>query len=285
MVAKRVSEATIDVYTRHIYHFLLFLEQEKLEIRTVMSESIASFYSSSDKTNRTVAKELSALRSFFSYLIEDNIRTDNPLEIFESPKVASSFFESVTYDEVEAILDAIDISTKDPLFIRDKAMFELIYSCGLRVSELIHLQVADYREKERLLFVTGKGDVQRLIPVGDISHQLLLLYMNQSRNILIGTHIHNHTLFVGRRGKGLTRQGVWKRFTHYCSIANVEAKVHTLRHSFASHLIRGGADLRSVQELLGHKDIRTTQIYIHSQSEDMYQQYRTFHPDGQKDDL
>ncbi len=153
------------------------------------------------------------------------------------------------------------------------------------MSELINLKVGDYHEKEGLLSVKGKGDVQRLIPVGEIAVELLHLYLEKSRNILKGNHIHNHTLFIGRRGNMLTRQAVWKRFSTLLRNCSGESKVHTLRHSFASHLLRGGADLRSVQELLGHKDIRTTQIYIHSQSEDLYQQFRTFHPDGKKDEV
>jgi len=285
MVARRLSEATIDVYTHLIYHFLTFLEEGELDIIDVKSENITHFFADSLKNGRTISKEISALHSFFSYLIDVSYIRDNPTDLLDSPKIGNSFFKSVAYDEVDSILQSIDITTNDPLMIRDRALFELIYSCGLRISELISLQVSDYKEKERLLFIHGKGDVQRFSPVGEVAHELLMYYLEHSRRVLMCNHIHNHTLFIGRRGEKLTRQAISKRFASYCQKVGVRASVHTLRHSFASHLLRGGADLRSVQELLGHKDIRTTQIYIHSQTEDMYQQYRMYHPDGQKDDV
>jgi integrase/recombinase XerD len=285
MVARRLSEATIDVYTHLIYHFLTFIEEQKLDVKRIKSEDISKFFSDSVKSGRTISKEISALHSFFSYLLEISLITEDPTSLLDSPKIGNSFFKSVSYDEVDTVLQSIDISSGDPLMIRDRALFELIYSCGLRISELISLKVGDYKEKERLLFIQGKGDVQRFSPVGEVAHELLIYYLEHSRNILLHNHIHNHTLFIGRRGETLTRQAISKRFASYCKKVGVKASVHTLRHSFASHLLRGGADLRSVQELLGHKDIRTTQIYIHSQTEDMYQQYRTYHPDGQKDEL
>lgn len=284
MVARRLSRATIDVYTHLVLRFLLFIEDQKVAIKDIHRKDLTLFLADNEKSGRTISKEISALKSFFSYLTEHSLIEENPTLLLEAPRIGNSFFKSVAYDEVESILEAIDTSTTDPLLLRDKALFELIYSCGLRVSELINLQVSDYKEKERLLFVQGKGDIQRFIPVGEVAHELLTYYIEHVRGTLIHNHIHNHTLFIGRRGTKLTRQGVSKRFSTYCQIAGVSASVHTLRHSFASHLLRGGADLRSVQELLGHKDIRTTQIYIHSLSEDVYQQYRTYHPFGQKDE-
>ncbi len=283
MVARRLSLATITVYTQVVKGFLTFLDEKNIDLATVTSDILTHFLRDDAKSGRTISKEISALKSFFSYLIENSTIKENPTLLLDTPRIGNSFFKSVAYDEVEAILEAIDTSTQNPLCMRDKALFELMYSCGLRVSELISLQVSDYKVKERLLFVHGKGDVERIVPVGEVAHEELTYYLEHVRDSLVNNHIHNHTLFIGRRGSKLTRQAVSKRFSTYCKIANVEASVHTLRHSFASHLLRGGADLRSVQELLGHKDIRTTQIYIHSETEDIYQQYRSYHPLGEKD--
>ena len=288
VVARRVSQATIDVYTREARTYLDYLGKVSLHAKDATTDDLLHYFTSSHNENltkRTISKKLSASRSFHTFLQEVNIREDDPLECIDFPKIEQTYFKSVSYDEVEAIFSAIDISTQDPLRLRDRCMFELIYSCGLRVSELVSLKLSDYDSSERILTVIGKGDVQRSLYVGDVAHELLEQYKHEVRGKLLHNHIGETTLFIGRTGKKLTRQLVHKRFTYYCSLANVEAKVHTLRHSFASHLLRGGADLRSVQELLGHKDIRTTQIYIHSETEDRYQKYRTFHPDGEPDTL
>ena len=205
--------------------------------------------------------------------------------LVDMPKQPKVLPRGAGYDAVDAILNVIDISTNDPLAIRDRALFELIYSCGLRVSEVCAVNQADYHRDKRIISVIGKGDKQRILPVGEYAAEALERYIERSRSQLLGTHIHEQRLFVGRRGKPLTRALVWKRFKEYCSLAGVDAKVHTLRHSFASHLLRGGADLRTVQELLGHSDIRTTELYTHTDTEALLQSYRQFHPEGEPDAL
>ena len=201
----------------------------------------------------------------------------------DTPKLPSIVPKSVSYDAVDAILATSDVYDPTVLGARDRALFEIVYSCGLRVSEVCALRVGDYQEQQQILRVIGKGDKERLVPVGAYAREALDYYLQTIRPILRGAHLQEKTLFLGRRGKPLTRALVWKRFKMYCDKANVEAKVHTLRHSFASHLLRGGADLRTVQELLGHSDIRTTQIYTHTDTEDLLQSYRTYHPDGEPD--
>ncbi len=285
MVARRVSAATIDVYTASAEHFLSYLDVHHLTLETLEPHDINTYITSmkaSSLSSATVAKRMSALASLYRFLLETGQVPRNVLDLVEHQRLTQPHFDGVSYDEVDAILDAIDISDNDPLRIRDKALFELIYSCGLRVSEAVHLKVGDYLRDERLLSVLGKGDIQRLVPLGEVAEDLLGLYMKDVRPHLLGSG-RSPYLFLGRRGGSLTRQSVWKRFKAYSAEAGVEAKVHTLRHSFASHLLRGGADLRAVQELLGHADIRTTQIYLHSESEQLYQSYRTYHPDGEKE--
>ncbi len=284
MVARRVSAATIDTYGHAAEFFLAYLEQEKIALEDVNASHINAYINliREDLSNSTLSKNISALKALFRYLRETHVIETDFFTFVDRPKLAEKKFESVSYDEVDAILKEMYISDGDPLLLRDRTMFELIYSCGLRISEAVSLKVGDYRRDQQLLQVRGKGDVHRLVPVGDIARDLLDDYINHVRDEFLTPQRCDY-LFLGRRGSPLTRQGVWKRFTTYRERAGIDAKVHTLRHSFASHLLRGGADLRAVQELLGHKDIRTTQIYLHGQSEDLYQAYRTFHPEGESD--
>lgn len=285
MVARRVSAATIDVYTASAEHYLSYLENHQLTLRALAPHDINKYITSMKElslSSATVAKRMSGLASLYRFLLETGQITENVLQRVEHQKLSEPHFDGVSYDEINAILDGIDSTGNDELKIRDKALFELIYSCGLRISEAVNLKVGDYLKDEQLLSIVGKGDIQRLVPLGEYAEELLTLYLSQVREHLLGTSRSN-CLFLGRRGRPLTRQAVWKRFKTYCAAAGVDAKVHTLRHSFATHLLRGGADLRAVQELLGHSDIRTTQIYLHSESEELYQSYRTYHPDGEKE--
>jgi integrase/recombinase XerD len=287
VVDRRVSSATIAVYTAEITRYLTFLRSRKITVEEASAEHITSFLiqrSTQDGiSQRTQGKNMSALKSFHRYLNDVSIREDDPTVLIDMPKMPQTLPISVSYDAVDAILAVIDTTDSAGLGIRDKALFELVYSCGLRISEVCSLQISDYLHDDRLLRVVGKGDKERMVPVGDYAQKALDTYLMESRPKLLGVHIHERSLFIGRRGKGLTRALVWKRFKSYCELAGVDAKVHTLRHSFASHLLRGGADLRIVQELLGHSDIRTTQIYTHSDTEDLLQTYRRFHPEGEPD--
>jgi integrase/recombinase XerD len=224
-------------------------------------------------SDRSVSKLLSALRSFFTYLQLQKIRIDNPVlqiprahQPVQLPKVAS-------LKEVETLLESID--TSDVLGFRDRTMFELIYSCGLRISEACNLELTDYQD--RYLRVLGKRGKMRILPVGEVAHSFLDAYLKEVRPSLVGSKRSVKALFVGRRGQKLTRQAVYKRFMNYTDLTDIEAKVHTLRHSFATHLLEGGADLRSVQELLGHSDIKTTQIYTHVDTTALQDAYRRFH--------
>ncbi len=282
-VERRLGVATIEVYLAEAGRFLEYLEQHALSVESTGSPQIAAYLisrsSASNISVRTQARNISALRSFHRFLIDSEIRQDNPVDLVDRPRLPLTIPASVSYDAVEQLLRVIDRS--DALGIRDVAMYELIYSCGLRVSEVCSLQQSDYREGQRSVRVIGKGNKERLVPVGDYAILAMRDYLDHSRPILLGNHVHEKSLFIGRRGQPLTRALVWKRFKSYCALAGIDAKVHTLRHSFATHLLRGGADLRSVQELLGHSDIRTTQIYTHADTEDLLQSYRKFHPDGE----
>lgn len=287
LIERRVSNATVSVYATEIARYLSFLRSRAISVEDVQVETLVAYIidrtSVKQLSQRTQSKLLSALRSFHRYLNDSEIRDDDPVALIDMPKIPATLPKSVSYNAVDSILDAIDTSTGDPLAVRDKALFELVYSCGLRVSEVCSLKLSNIQQERSLIRVIGKGDKERLVPIGDIAQEALAYYLAKARPQLVSNHHTEQTLFLGRRGKPLTRALVWKRFKEYCAIAQVDAKVHTLRHSFASHLLRGGADLRTVQELLGHSDIRTTEIYTHTETEDLLQSYRRFHPEGEPD--
>jgi integrase/recombinase XerD len=270
---RRLSEATQSVYE----HEVRLLLEQKVDLQTVEAHQIETYIQMQvvqrELSDRSVSKLLSALRSFFTYLQLQKIRIDNPVlqiprahQPVQLPKVAS-------LKEVETLLESID--TSDVLGFRDRTMFELIYSCGLRISEACSLELTDYQD--RYLRVLGKRGKMRILPVGEVAHSFLDAYLKEVRPCLVGSKRSVKVLFVGRRGQKLTRQAVYKRFMNYTDLTDIEAKVHTLRHSFATHLLEGGADLRSVQELLGHSDIKTTQIYTHVDTTALQDAYRRFH--------
>lgn len=211
-------------------------------------------------TGKTIAKDTAAIRSFFRYLVIERVRNDNPADLLESPRREKTLPRVLTPVQIDDFLDAIPLDTD--YGIRDRCLFELIYSCGLRVSEAVSLSLVDVRLKERLLLVHGKGGKERLVPFGEAARFQITRYLQDIRPKILGKK-RNDAVFLNYRGGRLTRKGIWKRFHEIILSQGLESKIHTLRHSFATHLLAGGADLRSVQELLGHADVATTQIYTH----------------------
>lgn len=223
-------------------------------------------------TGKTLARDVSALRSFFRFLMLERVRPDNPAELLESPSREKNLPRSLSPEQVNTLLSSID--TENPYGLRDRALFELVYSCGLRVSEAVALSMPDIHFPERVILVNGKGGKQRLVPFGAQADEWLRRYIGSARVTLAGNR-PVAAVFLNNRGKRLSRKGIWKRFQDLETASGVTAKVHTLRHSFATHLLAGGADLRSVQELLGHTDVSTTQIYTHVENETL----RLYHAD------
>jgi len=224
---------------------------------------------------RTAARILSVLRNCFEYLVFRQLRPDNPMDLVESPKLAPKTPEVFSLSEVEALLAAIPLDSPEGL--RDRTLFELIYSAGLRVSEAASLAVDRLYLAEGVVCVTGKGDKERLIPLGGQALSWLRRYLDEGRPQLV-TDRRITAVFLNFRGGELSRKGIWKNFKQYAVLAGLEGKVHTLRHSFATHLLAGGADLRSVQELLGHVSINTTQIYTHVDQGELERQHGLYHP-------
>lgn len=232
----------------------------------------------SGASGRTAAKALSALRSFCRYLVQQGLLAENPCEHLESPRLPRRIPQVFSREQVDALLDLVDLST--PSGIRDRCLFELVYSCGLRVSEASALTLDRIYAREGLLRVSGKGDKERVVPVGEVASRWLERYLQEARPALAGRR-RERSLFLNRLGRPLSRKGVWKRFKELTRRAGLPAgKVHTLRHSYATHLLQGGADLRAVQTLLGHSDIATTQIYTHVEARELQRQHRRYHPRG-----
>lgn len=228
---------------------------------------------------KTLAKDQAALRSFYRFLQLENLRTDNPAEHLDSPRCEKTLPRVLEPCEVDRLLAAIPLHT--PNGVRDRALFELIYSAGLRVSEAAALSLEDIFFNEQLLKVNGKGGKERLIPFGAQAELRLRTYLQTARPLLLKPSKPQHTetagaVFINRLGGRLTRKGIWKRLQEIEQLSGVTSKIHTLRHSYATHLLAGGADLRSVQCLLGHSNISTTQIYTHIEDKDLAAYHRRF---------
>ena len=276
ILVNRMSEMTALTYKISAQEFLEWLVQEKIKLREVTAQNLMYFLmkrKTDGNSELTIAKDISALRAFGEYLVRKNYWTENLALLLDRPKAGRHLPKVLSVEQTDELLSSID--TSEPLGIRDDALFELIYSCGLRISEACSLLVSNVHFEEHLILVHGKGDKERLVPFGEIAAKKLQKYMEEVRPELVkGRNISE--VFVNYKGEPISRKGVWKRFQEMEALSGVKAKVHTLRHSFATHLLAGGADLRSVQELLGHSDLSTTTIYTHvtdTQLEDAHKKY------------
>ncbi len=278
-VELRVSSTTVSDYLREIRQFLAYLHQHETDPLSVDPTGVLQYTAhraDSGLHQRSVGKLITILRSFFHFLAFDELRADDPSSIIELPRVSVTLPDVLTVEEVDTILAAIDTTTH--LGIRDRALFELVYSCGLRISEAVQLQIEDLYLDEELIKVTGKGNRERIIPFGAAAGFWLRTYLTAHRVYLLTAGHPTYHLFISRNGTAITRQGAWKQFKKYCLLSGLEAKVHTLRHSYATHLLSNGADLRVVQELLGHADISTTQIYTHISVDDLRKRHASSMP-------
>lgn len=282
-VERGLASNTIEAYGRDINRYLDFLEDrgspapEKANRSLVMSYLIELSHAGIGARSRSRA--LSALKGFYSFLSKEGIIEENPAGNIDSPKSPTYLPKYLSQDEVENLLAAPDLETAGGL--RDKAMLELLYACGLRVSELIGLQISQVNLEAGYLRTMGKGSKERLIPFGDEAGRWIKNYINGSRGALLGNKTSAY-LFLNRRGSGLSRQYFWRKVRDYSVQANIRKTIspHTLRHSFATHLLAHGADIRSVQMMLGHSDISTTEIYTHVADARLKNIHREKHPRG-----
>jgi integrase/recombinase XerD len=280
-VEKGLSSNTVSAYRRDLVKFDVFAQKRKLSLEGVTRDDLVDFLAGLYRMNlesRTVARHLVTLRNFFRFAQMQELISTDPSINLESPKIRRSLPGYLRLEEVERLLEQPDSTTA--LGLRDRAMLEVLYSTGLRVSELIGLRVSDLDSKVGCVRCIGKGDKERIVPVGRKALLMVEKYLRDARPQLLGKLRGSPTLFVNRRGVSLSRVGVWKILSAYGRRAGLRVSLtpHMLRHSFATHLLERGADLRSVQLMLGHADISTTQIYTHVVEERLKQIYKAHHP-------
>ena len=280
-VEKGLSSNTVSAYRRDLMKFNDFAMKRKLSLEAVSRDDLVDFLAALYRQkldSKSVARHLVTMRNFFRFAqIQDLISTDPSINL-ESPKIRRSLPGYLRLEEVESLLTQPDAKT--PIGLRDRAMLEVLYSTGLRVSELTGLRITDLDTKIGCVRCIGKGDKERIVPVGRKAIVMVEKYLRDARPQFIGKTVGNPTLFVNRRGRQLSRVGVWKILSAYGRRAGLRMALtpHMLRHSFATHLLERGADLRSVQLMLGHADISTTQIYTHVVEERLKQIYKAHHP-------
>lgn len=266
-IERGLSKNTIDNYSFDIERLCLFLEENNISVspKNIREEIIQQFiYSVSKEVNpRSQARIISGLKSFFSYLIFEDYRSDNPMELIETPKTGRKLPDTLSVDEIDALISVIDLSANEGE--RNRAMLETLYGCGLRVSELISLKISDLFFDEGFIKITGKGNKQRFVPIGNLTQKYIQMYTKYKRAELKIKKGHEDTLFLNRRGSQLTRAMIFTIIKDLAVKIKLKKNIspHTLRHSFATHLLENGADLRSIQLILGHESITTTEIYVH----------------------
>ena len=281
-IERGLSENTIDNYIRDVKKFVAFLEKKEVYSSPIQitEEFIQEFvYDISKKISpRSQARIISGLRSFFEYLIFENYRESNPTDLIEAPKTGRKLPDTLSEEEINSLITAIDLSKTEGE--RNRAMLETMYSCGLRVSELIHLKISDLFFEEGFIKIIGKGNKERFVPIHFRAQKYIILYMNEIRVHLLVVKGFEDTLFLNRRGKSLSRQMVFMILKELAIKINLQKKIspHTLRHSFATHLLKNGADLRAIQQMLGHESITTTEVYVHLDTSFLKKVVEKYHP-------
>ena len=279
LLAERgLSRNTVAAYQQDMQALADFMDELGLTLKKLEEEHILLFSAwlrGRGDSSRTLARRLSCLRSFFSWCVEEEELNNNPAALIDSPKLPGQLPDVLSREEVASVLAAP--ADHDRLGVRDQAMLELLYASGLRVSELVTLKVSDIDLQRGVVKVFGKGSKERLVPMNDVAQKKIAIYLRDARSALRPVA---DRLFLNRSGTGLTRQAVFKLIKRYALQAGVHKHIspHTFRHSFATHLLEGGADLRSVQLLLGHADLAATELYTHVQADRLRKIHRSFHP-------
>lgn len=278
-VERGLAENTIHAYSRDLIRFMTYLETRNLtpveSSRVVIRDYLGNL--THELSKRSQARNVSAIKTFYRFLVSEGKMKENPARLVETPRIQQKLPDILSVDEVERLLLQPDGAT--PLGQRDRAMLELLYATGLRVSELVHLRLLDVNLEAGFVKTLGKGSKERMVPFGEKARQAVKTYLLDGRSALLKEG-HPPYLFLNFRGKPLTRQGFWKIIKNHGIMAGIKKNIkpHGLRHSFASHLLEAGADLRSVQLMLGHADITTTQIYTHVTRERLKELHGTCHP-------
>lgn len=282
-IEKGLSPNSIYSYTYDLKKFSEFLSRDNKDILSATQEDIVKFlkFEKNKKHNssRTLARSLAAIRQFYNFISDTVAEMENPTIKIETPMVKKTLPDFLTISEIHELFKSI--SENDVFELRDKAIFELLYSCGLRISEAVELKLSGVDFENRFIQVCGKGDKERMVPMGDEALRLMKLYYANSRPVIIGGR-NSEYAFISKKASKLNRKSVWRLLKGYVERTGIQKNItpHTLRHSFATHMLENGADLRSVQELLGHVDISTTQIYTHLAQKKLQEIHKRVHPKG-----
>ena len=281
-IERGLSQNTIDSYSRDLKKLSLFLKENNINFSpiSINEKTIQQFiYQVAKKvTPRSQARIISGLRSFFDYLIFEEYRKTNPTDLIEAPKIGKKLPDTLSESEINQLINSIDLSQSQGE--RNRAIIETMYSCGLRVSEIISLKISDLFFEEGFIRVIGKGDKQRFVPIHLTAQEYIVSYCKHYRNKLKPQKESEDIVFLNRRGKKLTRQMIFIILKELAIKITLSKKIspHTLRHSFATHLLKNGADLSAIQQMLGHESITTTEIYVHLDKSYLKEVVETFHP-------
>ena len=285
---RSMSLNTVDAYIHDVQLLVSFLATKKHDVKISEVDyndlvDFITFVNDMEFGAYSQARIISGIKAFFKYLVIENLIELNPSELVESPNLGRKIPDVLSIEDIEAIINAVDLS--HPEGERNKAILETLYGCGLRVSELVNLTLLSYHPDEMLLSVTGKGNKQRLVPLGEHTVKQVNIYLEHIRSKYLGNKQDNGILFLNRRGNKLTRQMIYEIVKKHSDLAGIRKRIspHSFRHAFATHLVQNGADLRVVQELLGHVSIMTTEIYTHINNEDLRNAVDKFHPRNRND--
>jgi integrase/recombinase XerD len=282
LLERGLAENSVVNYSLDIKKLINYLEANSIAISPLkISEEILQqfIYEVAKVVNaRSQSRIISGLKSFFIYLIFEDYRENNPMELIESPKIGRKLPDTLSIDEIDKLVNSVDLSTKEGE--RNQAIIETLYGCGLRVSELIDLKLSDLFFKEGFIKVTGKGNKQRFVPIGEVTQQYISEYIRNSRTLVPLKKKASDVLFLNRRGNILTRAMIFTIIKNLAIVADIQKNIspHTFRHSFATHLLENGADLRAIQQMLGHESITTTEIYMHVDKSHLQKVITEFHP-------
>lgn len=281
-IERGLSFHTIQNYLRDVKKLISFLEKEykhssPIEINEEVIQKFV-YEIAKEISPRSQARIISGLRSYFDYLIFENYRESNPTDLIEAPKIGVKLPDTLSEQEINSLISAIDLSKGEGE--RNRAMLETMYSCGLRVSELIHLKISDLFFDEGFIKIVGKGNKERFVPIHFRAQKYIIMYMNEIRTLLSIKKGFEDTLFLNRRGKSLSRQMIFMILKDLAIKINLNKKIspHTFRHSFATHLLKNGADLRAIQQMLGHESITTTEVYVHLDTSYLKKIVEKYHP-------
>ena len=281
-IERGLSSHTIQNYIRDVKKLISYIDKKKITCTPIeINEDLIQqfiYEIAKEISPRSQARIISGLRSFFDYLIFENYRESNPTDLIETPKIGVKLPDTLSEHEINSLISAIDLSKAEGE--RNRAMLETMYSCGLRVSELIHLKISDLFFEEGFIKIVGKGNKERFVPIHSSAQNYIMLYMNEIRSHLSIKKGFEDTLFLNRRGKSLSRQMIFMILKALAIKINLNKKIspHTFRHSFATHLLKNGADLRAIQQMLGHESITTTEVYVHLDTSYLKEVVEKYHP-------